>query len=169
VQVSSPSLTYLCMNNVIIRKATLEDIEVLKLLFDELTMADLPYDKEIDINWSHTKNGHKYFVEKINGTKGICFVAENDGKIIGYCTAEKLEVPTYRSVVVASLDNLVVSEKYRSMGIGKKLSDVFMDWAKTIGAQKVSVDVFSGNVKGIAFYMREGFTQFETVLEKSLV
>lgn len=156
------------MKNLIIRKATPEDLEIILVLSDELTLSDLPYDKEVIVDWPHTPKGKQYYEEKINQTKGVCFVAEDEGKVIGYFTASEEEVPSYRLIKVAELENLVVSEKYRGLGVGKELMAQFIVWAKEIGAQKISVNVFTGNKKGIAFYEREGFLPFETILEKPL-
>lgn len=156
------------MENTLIRIATLNDLDSILLLSDELTLSDLPYDKEVDINWAHTDKGKEYYTEKIVGKNGICFVAEVNNKIIGYATAVEKEVPSYRLVKVAELENLVVNKEMRSKGIGKKLVNKFIKWAKENGADKVAVDVFSLNEKGVAFYKREGFLTFETILEMPL-
>lgn len=156
------------MENTLIRKATLKDLEDILLLSDELTLSDLPYDKEVDINWSHTEKGKEYYTEKITGKNGTCFVAEVNKKIVGYATATKKEVPSYRLVKVAELENLVVNKEMRGKGVGKKLVSYFIKWAKEIGAGKAAVDVFTLNEKGVAFYKREGFLSFETILEMPL-
>lgn len=156
------------MQNTTIRKAILKDLESVLTLFYKLSISDSPYDKDVDLDWGNTDGGKKYFLEKINGTNGVCFVAEIDNEIVGYFSANKKELPGYRLITVADLENLVVDENYRSKGIGKMLIDKFLSWAKEIGAKRASVNVFSGNTKGIAFYTREGFIPFESVLEKSL-
>lgn len=150
---------------ILIRKAVVTDLEQVILLSDELTLSDLPYDKEIDINWAHTEDGKKYYTEKILGKNGICFVAILNNKIVGYATAIEKETPSYRLVKVAALENLVIDKNLRNMGIGKKLMDVFKIWAKEIKASKISVNVFALNKKGISFYKREGFLPFENTLE----
>lgn len=156
------------MEKVVVRNATLEDLDSILVLFYKLSISDSPYDKDVDLDWVNTDGGKKYFEEKINGTNGVCFVAEVDGQIVGYFTANKKELPGYRLVTVADLENLVVDENFRNRGIGKILMDKFLSWAKEIGAKRASVNVFSANTKGIAFYNREGFTSFETTLEKKL-
>ncbi|MDO8498089.1 MAG: GNAT family N-acetyltransferase [bacterium] len=153
---------------VTIRKATQTDLGSILVLFDKLSLSDLPYDKDVDVNWAHTPDGKDYFIKKIEEINGVCFVAETGKKIVGYFTASKKEVPTYRLIIVADLENLVVDGKFRSQGIGKELVDSFTSWAKEIGAKRISVNIFSGNEKGMKFYKREGFLPFETILEKEL-
>lgn len=52
------------------------------------------------------------------------------------------------------LDDLIVSEKYRGKGIGKKLFDAFMLEAKTIGAKQVHWQVLDWNTPAIDFYKK---------------
>jgi len=156
------------MDNVTIRKANMDDLESILILFDKLSLSDLPYDKDVDVYWSHTKQGKKYFTDKILKNNNICMVAEINKKTVGYFTATIKDVPGYRLVKVADLLNLVVEEQYRNLGIGKKLIDAFFEWAKNMGVNKVSVNVFSGNEKAIKFYNRCGFTSFEQTLEKDI-
>lgn len=145
------------MENLIIRKANLDDLENILLLSDGLTLADLPYDKEVDVNWAHTEKGRKFYEDKIAETSGVCFVAELNDKLIGYMVAGKKSVASYRYVTVAELENIFVSEDFRSKGVGKKLMDEFKNWARQLGVDKVAVNVFALNEKGIEFYKREGF------------
>lgn len=156
------------MEKIQARKAKAADLESILLLSDQLTISDLPYDRQVDINWAHTDKGKAYYSEKIAGRSGVCFVAESGGKIVGYATAAEKEVPSYRLVKVAELENLIVDKAMRNQGIGKKLLDYFFEWARKTGADKVAVDVFTLNEKGIKFYQREGFLPFETILEVPL-
>ena len=156
------------MNDILVRKAEIKDLDYVLLLSDQLTFSDLPYDREVDIHWSHTDEGKEYYIEKINCKGGICFVAELNKNIVGYATAAVKETPSYRLVKVAELENLVVSKKLRNKGIGKVLLNKFIEWAKEAGANRVCVNVFSLNEKGVEFYKREGFLSFESILEMPL-
>ena len=151
-----------------IRKADIKDLESIMVLFDKLSLSDLPYDTEVDVYWAHTPDGKNYFTDKIQGKNSVCFVAEADGSIVGYFLAIKKEDPTYRLIKIADLEHLVVDENYRNQGIGKKLMNAFISWAKSEGINKVSVNVFTDNEKGIKFYKREGFLPFESILEKKV-
>lgn len=153
------------MSNIQIRKARIEDLESILLLSDELSISDLPYDKEVDVQWAHTDNGVNYYTKKIEEKNGVCFIAEHNKKIVGYFTATIKEIPSYRLVKVADLENLVVNKEMRSKGIGKKLLEKFIEWAKEINMDRVSVNVFSMNEKGVAFYKREGFSSYDSTLE----
>lgn len=156
------------MEHIVIRKAKQNDLAVVLTLSDELSLSDLPYDKEVDINWAHTDKGKKYYSGKIQGNNGICFVAQVNGVIAGYLTAAIKEIPSYRLVKIAEVENLVVDKEKRSKGIGKALLNEFVKWAKEAGSDKVSVNVFSSNEKGISFYKREGFIPYDITFEMPL-
>ena len=156
------------MDNLIIRPANINDLEEILLLSDGLTQADLPYDKEVKMDWAHTKTGKKYYQDKIKGIDGICVVAQFNDKLVGYIVAGKKDVPSYRNVTVAELENIYVLEEYRSKGVGKKLMEAFKNWAKELKVDKVAVNVFALNEKGIAFYKREGFLPQDLTLEMHL-
>ena len=154
--------------NILIRRAKSIELEKILLLSDELTISDLPFDKKVDVNWAHTVNGKKYYEEKIKGISGVCFVAEVNGAIVGYLTAAKKEVPSYRLVTVAELENIFVKKELRGNGVGKMLMDKFKQWAKEIKADKVAVNVFALNERAIEFYKREGFVPQDLNLEMDI-
>ena len=81
------------MENVLIRKATENDLEKVLEMADQLSIAGLPYDKEVDVKWAYTPEGKKYYREKMLTTASICFVAEINQEIIGFALAKKKEVP----------------------------------------------------------------------------
>jgi len=157
------------MEELVIRNASLRDLDVILSLSDELTQSDLPYDRQIKTNWSHTTEGIAYYRGKIEETTGKCFVALLNDTIVGYITCGIKDVPTYRKVTVVELENLLVSSSYQRRGIGRKLIQSFRLWAKEIKADKLCVNVFSGNENALAFYRNEGFLPFETILESKCI
>lgn len=156
------------MGNVIIREANINDLESILLLSDALTLADLPFDKKVKVDWAHSKEGKKYYEGIITKKDGICFVAVVDEKIVGYETAGKMETASFRKVTIGEITNIYVLEGFRSQGIGKMLMNKFVEWAKEMGFDKVSVNVFALNEKAINFYKREGFLPQDLILEKTI-
>lgn len=58
----------------------------------------------------------------------------------------------------ADIDNFVVDKNARSQGVGKKLVDQCLDYAKKHGATLATLDTFVDNKDSHRFYFREGFT-----------
>lgn len=83
-----------------------------------------------------------------------CFVAENDGEIIGVilCGHDGRRGFIYHTTVKLA---------YRKQGIGKKLVDAAMNALEEEGIQKTALVVFSHNDTGNAFWEKLGFTSRE--------
>src|SRR5476651_2732103 len=117
------------MNDIKIRKAVFDDLEdVIRLNFDLFKKEYAEYDKSLDVEWPHSKQGEEYFAERIVGDDGHVSVAENDGKIVGYICGALVDRGYRVEAVYAELENMLVDEKYRRLGIGKKLADKFFKW-----------------------------------------
>lgn len=153
------------MTDISIREARTHDLKAIQKLSTELAHSDSPYDKDVDLDWADTNDGKKYFKEKIQKIEGICWVAALNDEIIGYATASIKETPSWRLVKVSELENLFVSEQYRSRGIGKLFMDTFMNWSKKMKVNKVSTCVFYPNNNAIEFYKRYGLKQYDINLE----
>jgi GNAT superfamily N-acetyltransferase len=54
---------------------------------------------------------------------------------------------------------------YRSQGVGQKLMEECMDWAKKSGYQKLFVNSYFANKKAVSFYERCGFRPIDLGLE----
>lgn len=151
------------MGSINLRKATLKNLKEVKHLSTELAYSDIPFDKDIDLNWANTEDGEKYYKEKIE--KGLCTVVEVNDFIIGYSTYAIKDVPSWRMVKVAELENLFVTEKSRSKGVGQLLMDDFVEWARTEKLNKICVNAFFPNEEAIKFYKRQGLKEYDLNLE----
>lgn len=55
------------------------------------------------------------------------------------------------------MDNVVVAETHRSMGIGQLLTDFVVEMARSEGCEMMMLDAYLENEKAHAFYERAGF------------
>lgn len=84
-----------------------------------------------------------------------CFVAEtNDRRIIGYATY----FFTYYTWVGKCLymDDLYVKPEFRAVGIGKRLMNSVIDFAKSSGCHKLRCQVANWNIPAVEFYRSFG-------------
>jgi len=79
-----------------------------------------------------------------------CFVAENEGKILGM-SLYYIKYSTWKGKCVF-LEDIIVSEKYRKFGIGKKLFDPVVQVAKEMNARRMEWQVLEWNEPAIKFY-----------------
>ncbi|WP_179352904.1 GNAT family N-acetyltransferase [Winogradskyella vidalii] len=86
--------------------------------------------------------------------KFTCFVLEEDDTIEGIA----LVYPRYSTWKgeILHLEDLIVSEKYRGKGLGTRLLDAVVKYAKQIGVKRVSWEVLDWNESAIKFYQSKG-------------
>lgn len=80
-----------------------------------------------------------------------CFVAENDGKVIGVIMAGNDGRRGY-------IYHTAVHPAYRKQGIGSALVKAALNALKQLGISKVALVVFEKNTNGNAFWEKLGFT-----------
>jgi GNAT superfamily N-acetyltransferase len=133
-----------------IRKATPADMPYVHALILEL--AD--FEKAPDA----VTNTVDEMVNDCFGNKPAfgCHVAEMEGKIVGMAIYF-IKYSTWNGKGLY-LDDLVVTEKQRGKGIGKKLFDAYVDEAKKISANQLHWQVLDWNTNAIEFYKKLGAT-----------
>lgn len=156
------------MTEVIIRRATIEELPRIQELSQELFYSDYPNDPLLNREWSFSEDGKDVFTKRIIEPSRFCLLAEIDGEIIGYATGSILVVPAWRPVKRLELENLIVTEKYRGKRMGEKLSQAVFELAKSLGMQRVMVAAYATNERAIKFYKRIGFTPDTLQLEKEV-
>jgi GNAT superfamily N-acetyltransferase len=150
-----------------IRPATIKDLKAIQelnlLLFKK---EHREYDKLLDLNWTFGEVGTKYFKELIEEEDSCVFVAEDDGKIIGYLAGSETEAEDYRKLPkVAELDNMLVLKENRGSGIGRKLYDAFIEWCKSRDVKIVRIQATAQNKDAIEYYHKMGLKDYTLILE----
>jgi ribosomal protein S18 acetylase RimI-like enzyme len=101
------------------------------------------------------------------GYEGICLVAEQAGKIIGFIMgviAPKV-APEIRYAVI---ENLRVEPEHRHQGVGSQLLEQFRRLVISRGATRLTVDVSPNNESAIRFYRRFELVPATLTLESDL-
>lgn len=80
----------------------------------------------------------------------VCYVADLNGKIVGYAWWE----PTYASQPTLAI---CVQDDYQGNGIGKRLLGRLINEAKLRGKKGLQLTVSKDNVIAISLYLRFGF------------
>jgi ribosomal protein S18 acetylase RimI-like enzyme len=155
--------------SIVIREATLSDLEAVQHLNHDLFISDSSSDPLLNLNWPLEKVGKEYFRKKITQEKGICFVADDGGEVIGYVAGSiTKEIPEYRPILRAEIENIIVKSEHRSKGVGAELVKTFINWCRDNKVVKLHVEAYSPNKKAIEFYKKMGFEPFALDLEQSV-
>lgn len=121
---------------ILVRPLTHEDVEAVSEL--EAKAFSMPW-KAAD------------FWDMVNRDDSIYVVALNEEEIIGCCGATN-------ACGDGDINNVVVEEAYRKMGIGRFMLKTMMDWGKDVGIENYTLEVRVSNKAAIALYEGLGFT-----------
>ncbi len=149
------------------RAAVPEDWKVIRQLNHEVIVSNLPYDAFLNPKFAQTPAGEKYYKEVTSRPEYLCFLAVDNGIPVGYIVGSKKNI-TYRTVKTLEINDMGVSSRYRSQGIGAKLISELKRRASDLGYQTLYVNAYVKNVRAIAFYKSQGFEPIDVSLEIGL-
>ncbi len=153
-----------------IRKAELRDIPALGRLLYEVHKV------HSDVRPDLFKAGaRKYTDEQLeeilqSGERPV-FVAEQDGRVVGYAFCIPKQFVGDRSMTdvrTLYIDDLCVDEAARGKHIGTKLYDFVLDFAKRQGYYNVTLNVWADNKAAVEFYEKIGLRVQKIGMEKIL-
>ncbi len=150
-----------------IRTASMKDVDAIFELSSQLCINEHNfYDKTVDKNFP--KKYQEKFEENLRNGFGLAIVAIVMGNIEGYLIGSVHETEEYRNIDnIAEIDSMFVNPNMRNQGVGEKLVNHFLQWAK-INVKRAKVVVSAKNNRGIKFYRKAGFIDHETVLEMNI-
>lgn len=149
----------------------LEDVRDLLVELEEYILS---IDKD-NLDQLHPEYREKMAVldlEEVNDNDGKCYLAIEEDKVIGLIMGcipqyDEYDYLDYKCPRRGEITELIVTDKVRSNGVGRKLMDKMEEYFKSVGCEYVLVDVFGYNEKGINFYNKNGYrTRMETMIKK---
>lgn len=111
------------------------------------------------------------FLEMLENPAMFTLVAEEDGKVAGYCTVTMREPsanPVLQPRRIAWMEELCVAAGYRRHGIGEILMKAAECEAKQRGAEKIELMVWVFNDSAENFYQKMGMSPRASIMEKTL-
>lgn len=142
------------MQNIVIRKATKEDLDTLLRFEQGVIHAERPYDQTL-------RNGTiNYYdlAEMITDPDVEVVVAELDKKIIasGYARIQKSK-PYLRHSTYAYMGFMFVVEEHRGKGIINLILDALKKWTASKGITEMRLEVYNDNIAAVKAYEKAGF------------
>jgi ribosomal protein S18 acetylase RimI-like enzyme len=103
--------------------------------------------------------------------QGKIFVAEVDGSVAGYATVltkVRSDEPTDADVEYGFISDLVVLQKFRRQGLGRRLLDAVEAYSRSRDVQWLRIGFLAGNQAAHDLYRSAGFANLYRELEKDL-
>jgi len=142
------------MPDIILRPATLEDLEVLEKFEQGVIQYERPFAPQLKPDPIHY-----YEIEDLIENDEACFVvAELDGELIasGYGLIQKAK-PTKKEKHHAYLGFMYVVPEQRGKGVNSLVIQYIIEWANKSGVSEIVLEVYAGNKSAIKAYEKFGF------------
>ena len=137
--------------SIIIRYAALADLDNLVELLRDLFFIEADF----IFNRKTQRRGLELMLD--GGLNHKCIlVAEAEGEVVGMCSAQT-RISTAEGKVVAVVEDVVVSRKWRGKGIGRKLMKEIEKWGRIRNIQRFQLMADKNNAQGIAFYQKQNW------------
>lgn len=149
----------------LIRKATMDDVEALRVMYLELEKDGVKYQPEHFVVGYRDDN---FFESIFKSESQDILVAETDSKVVGFSHVMLLKqknIACLKPQTVVYIQDLDVLKEMRSQGIGTLLMNASKEYGIEHGADFIRTQVFPQNTDGIRFYERNGFREMMKTIE----
>jgi ribosomal protein S18 acetylase RimI-like enzyme len=162
-------LVFISINMIVIRKARLNDINMLISLENELYDNQVEYLKKSksqnldDFFLKHNSNTFlkQFILQTIRSKNGLVLIAEFDKQIAGYLIIIiKKNIPIFKLEKLAEITDLYIKEEFRGNGISNKLRDEVFKWCNIKKISSITLDMIPNNIHAKRVYEKWGFTKF---------
>lgn len=139
-------------------------IDGIKDLLCELQEYLVSLDKyQIQIVSDHYRDEYyDYMIRNVNDNNGKIYIAVEDTKVLGFVVGtiskpDKISELTVNSSIKGRVEELCVTSKVRSNGIGTLLMKKMEEYLKNNGCEYIYIEVFGPNVGAQEFYYKSGY------------
>lgn len=156
------------MSHVTIRRAEHGDIPAIQRLYSQLDCHHADLLPEVFQPLEGEARGDEVVQEWIDREDADYLLAELDGAVVGFLNVQRSAHPKYpmfRPREFAVIEKAVVDRAHRGKGIGKRLFDAAVGWAREKRLRYIQTTVWHGNAGAREFYIEQGFRPMTVRLE----
>lgn len=141
-----------------IRKAIMEDFDRLFELKLESREDAKQFNKKLVPIETVKDRYERYLKKDLSSEWRIIFIAVDNGEIIGMVLGK-----IFKSMYIQGhertgyISNLYIKEGHRGNGIGKKLTQILIDWFKSKDVVALTLELYESNKGALDFYRKFGF------------
>ena len=152
-----------------IRKANNEDIQGIIALLHQVNMVH--HVLRPDLFKPHTTKYNEQELESMLDDSSKPIFVYDDCGVLGYAFCQISEVKNHlllEDIKTLYIDDICVDENARGKHVGKALYNYVHDYAKSIGCNNITLNVWEGNDAACRFYKNMGMTVQKTTMEMKL-
>ena len=149
-----------------IRKAGKEDIKRIIELLHQVNMVH--HVLRPDLFKPHTTKYSEQELSFLLKEENKPIFVFDDGEVRGYAFCQISEVKDHlllEDIKTLYIDDICVDEKARGKHIGKALYEYVRDYARSIGCNHITLNVWEGNDAAYSFYKNMGMQVQKTTME----
>ena len=149
-----------------IRRASNKDIPRIIALLHQVNMVH--HVIRPDLFKPHTTKYNEQELETMLDDDSKPIFVYDDGLVLGYAFCQVTEVrgnQLLEDIKTLYIDDICVDENARGRHIGKALYEYVRDYAKSIGCNNITLNVWEGNDSAISFYKNMGMQVQKTTME----
>ena len=100
----------------------------------------------------------RFYENNVRSRNKTAIIAEEDGVVIGYLLGViQKRPPVFKTAYQAYISDMSVTKSKRNIGIGSKIVEAFVAWAKEKEIKYIVLTVIPENEIGRAFWKKHGF------------
>jgi len=137
-----------------IRPAEVKDAEELIKLIGKVERQTDFLLREPDEFTLTIEQEEKLIWSQLDSEVDVMLIAKTDGKIVGICS---LNGNARKRIRHCAKFAIAVDIEYSGMGIGKKMMEACINWARENRISRITLEVDTNNYGAISLYMKLGF------------
>ena len=149
-----------------IRKANKKDIQRIIELLHQVNMVH--HVIRPDLFKPHTTKYNEKELEAMLEDNDKPIFVYDEGIVLGYAFCQISEVKNNQlleDIKTLYIDDICVDENARGKHVGKALYEYVLDYAKSIGCNNITLNVWEGNEPALRFYRSMGMQVQKTTME----
>ena len=149
-----------------IRRASKNDIPQIIELLHQVNMVHHVLRPDL-FKPDTTKYNEQELESMLNDESKPIFVFD-DGGVLGYAFCQITEVrgnQLLEDIMTLYIDDICVDENARGKHVGKALYEFVRDYARSIGCNNITLNVWEGNEPALRFYQNMGMQVQKTTME----
>jgi RimJ/RimL family protein N-acetyltransferase len=147
---------FICQNGqeITLRPAVPEDASE---IIETINSVALERSYILTEQFKKTELEEKQYIAEMDTTKNLLLVAVADGKVIGGLGAHQASSGRHFKNAHVCEIGLHLIKPYREQGIGAKMLEYALEWARDYGYKKLDACIFTSNKRSLYLFRKFGF------------